>query len=92
MKNLLKHLRAAFWFIQVDSWRIWKDSLRGALPRYQVFRNRRYPKGYRNIRGEDIGGSRIYTPFRWGGAILGLQIGDRGGSREYVRRRLGLSK
>lgn len=56
-----------------------------------VFRNRRFPNGFRNILGEDIGGQRIYTDFRWGIAILGLEIGDRGRSREYVRRQMGLA-
>lgn len=84
-----KHVRAFFWFVQVYSWDWWKVAFWHG-PRLQVFRNRRYPKGFRNTRGEDIGGERIYIHYRWGVAILGLQAGDRGGSRAYVRKQLGL--
>jgi hypothetical protein len=89
MNKLLKHIRAAFWFVRVDSLDWWGYSL-CCGPRIQIFRNRRYPKGTKNALGEDIGGKRMYTTFRWGGQLLGLTIGDRGRSREYVRKQLGL--
>lgn len=76
--KFLKRIRAFFWFIQVDPWRMW-TFYATCGPRIQVFRNRRYPDG-----------KRMYTHYRWGGQILGLQIGDRGGSRNYVRRQLKL--
>ncbi len=33
-------------------------------------------------------GTRVFTHYRWGGALLGLEIGDRGHAREYVRKQL----
>lgn len=90
MNWLLMRIRALFWFIDLSPWHMWKYLARHG-PRIQVFRNRRYPKGFKNIRGEDIGGERMYTHYRWGVQILGFQFGDRGGSREYTRKQLGLS-
>lgn len=86
--TLLKYLRYAFWFIQISPWRMWKYFARHG-PVIQVFRNRRYPKGAKNwSTGESIAGKRIYIHFRWGIQILGFQFGDRGGSREYLRKKL----
>lgn len=60
-------------------------------PRVQIFRNRRYSKGEKNWQtGESIAGKRIYTCYRWGGQILGLTIGDRGHTKEYLQRKHGL--
>jgi hypothetical protein len=87
--KILKRIRALFWFVRVDPWRMWKYLARHG-PRIQVFRNRRYPKGYKNWEGTDIGGARMYITYRWGGQVLGLQVGDRGHSREFVRREMGL--
>lgn len=75
---MIRRIRALFWFIQISPWHMWKYLARYG-PRIQVFRNRRYPDG-----------SRMYIRRRWGVQIIGLQMGDRGGTREYVRRQMRL--
>lgn len=83
--KIIAWLRCLFWFIRIDPWRMWVYFARCG-PRVQVFRNRRWPKGTKNIHGEDVGGCRKYIHYRWGIQILGFSFGDRGGTRNYVRR------
>lgn len=80
-----KYLRYTFWFVHVCSWQWWKYCFRHG-PQVQIFRNRRYPKGGRQV--QKWSGTRVFTHYRWGGALLGLEIGDRGHAREYVRKQL----
>lgn len=83
--KLWSHIRCFFYFINIDSPRMWKFLfLHG--PRIQIFRNRRYPKHWPGSEA----GKRMYIHYRWGGQILGLTIGDRGNSKEYFRRKHGL--
>ncbi len=90
MKRIWAHIRCFFWMFSWSSWEWWKMCFWHG-PRYQIFRNKRYPKGFRNLNGDLIEGKRVFIHFRWGFAILGFEFGDRGHARESKRRRYGLA-
>lgn len=74
---LLRWLRGKLWFIRVASWRAWVDAVRVTGWRFGIFRNHGIPR------------SRDYGR-RWGGYLLGLEIGNRGGTRRNVRHEMRL--
>jgi hypothetical protein len=73
----LRWLRGKLWFIRVARWRAWVDVVRVTGWRFGIFRNYGVPR------------SKEYGR-RWGGYLLGLSIGNRGGTRRNVRHEMRL--
>jgi hypothetical protein len=78
---LLRWLRGLFWFVQINSWNMWKFQ-------WHMSRRKTDPQHCRLI-GRFKRKPGTITK-RWGVYLWGLEIGDRGGTRECTRHTLRL--